>query len=91
MVPGFYSKKNSSAKTARSTSSRKPPIVVAHKEGPSLEILRTEKETEVHFKVSGYYSRFSGDRAVTFQNNSNRSIKLEQSVGANPKLCGKEI
>ena len=64
VVPSFYSKKNSSAKTATSTSSRKPPIVVVRKEGPSPEILRTEKETEVHLNSTNITPDFQGTESL---------------------------
>uniref|UniRef100_A0A7N2KMA2 Zinc knuckle CX2CX4HX4C domain-containing protein n=1 Tax=Quercus lobata TaxID=97700 RepID=A0A7N2KMA2_QUELO len=47
VVPGFYSKKSNSTKAAPSNQSRKPPMVVVRKGGPSPEIIRSEKEGEV--------------------------------------------
>ena len=44
VVPGFYSKKSNSTKAAPSNQSRKPPVVVVRKGGPSPEIVRPEKE-----------------------------------------------
>ena len=89
-MPGFYSKKNSSAKTAPSTSSRKPPIVVVRKEGSSPEILRTEKETEVHLKLADTTPDFQGTEPFL-----SKIIPTDQSCLSNPlgpiPNCGKEI
>ena len=90
MVPGFYSKKNSSAKTAPSTLSRKPPIVVVHKEGPSLEILRTEKETEVQLKSADTTPDFQGIELLLSKIIPTGQSSLSNPLGPIPN-CGKEI
>ena len=90
-MPGFYSKKNSSAKTAPSTSSRKPPIVVVRKEGPSPEILRTEKETEVHLKLADTTPDFQGTEPLLSKIIPTDQSSLSNSLGPIPNCVERKF